>query len=226
MADLPEVIDIMIFPTDGDGEGSFSLYEDDGITPNYKKGEYAFTNFRYIRQLNSHFVMIGDQRGSFKGQVKDRSYTVTIRNVSSFNGALFNGEPVETEYSSADRTVKVFLPKGAEGKLNVSAAVAAREDVSRDAAASRAEKLAPEDKEGKLLAGGCGLGKTDESRYYLDGKEVWRFFPGNQTDSFTLKDKDTGCVAEYKLVKGSCKPQLMPPGNWTLEVDGTEVKKP
>ena len=75
------------------------------------------------------------------------------------------------------------------------------------------------------MAGGCGLGMTDESRYYLDGKEVWRFFPGGQTESFTLKDNDTGCVAEYKLVKGSCKPQLMPPGNWTLEVDGAEVKK-
>ena len=226
MADLPETVDIVIFPTDGDGEGSFSLYEDDGITPNYKKGEYAFTNFRYIRQLNSHFVFIGDQRGGFEGQVKDRSYTVTIRNVSSFDGALFNGEPVETEYSAADRAVKVYLPKGAEGKLNVSAAVAPREDVGRDAVKARAEKLDPEDKEGRLLAGGCGLGKTDESRYYLDGKEVWRFFPGGQTDSFTLKDKDTGCTAEYRLAKGSCKPQLMPPGNWTLEVDGVEVKKP
>ena len=39
MADLPETIDLMIFPTDGDGEGSFALYEDDGITPNYKKGD-------------------------------------------------------------------------------------------------------------------------------------------------------------------------------------------
>ena len=226
MADLPETIDLMIFPTDGDGEGSFALYEDDGITPDYKKGEYAFTNFRYIRQLNSHFVMIGDQRGSFKGQMKDRSYTVTIRNVSSFEGALFNGEPVKTDYSAAARTVKVYLPKGAEGKLNISAAVASREDVTKDAVKAREATLDPEDKEGRLLAAGVGLAKTDESCYLLDGKEVWRFFPGGCTDSFTLKDNDTGCVAEYKLVKGSCKPQLVPGGNWTLIVDGAELKKP
>ena len=33
-------------------------------------------------------------------------------------------------------------------------------------------------------------------------------------------------MAEYKLVKGSNKPQIVPSGNWTLVVDGTELKKP
>jgi len=226
MADLPKTLDIMIFPTDGDGEGSFTLYEDDGITKAYKEGKFATTGFRYIRQLDSHFLFVGDQRGEFEGMIKDRDYTVILRNVSAFNGALFNGEPVKAEYSADERTVRVFLPAGSEGKLNISAKTASREEVTETAAAKRQSGLPEDDQAGRMLARGCGLAKTSESLYYYEGQDCWRFFPGGAVENFILKDNETGCEAEYRLKKGVKKPQTLPKGDWTVSVGGVELRRP
>ena len=42
--DIPSTLELNIYPLN---DGTYNLYEDDGITNNYKKGMYMITNFSY-----------------------------------------------------------------------------------------------------------------------------------------------------------------------------------
>jgi hypothetical protein len=66
------------FPgTDGQ-TGTSQLYEDDGISDDYKTGGFATTALSYSRQGNEITIHVAPAQGSFKGQVASRSYTVLL----------------------------------------------------------------------------------------------------------------------------------------------------
>lgn len=68
-----------IYPS---GTSSFTLYEDDGETENYKKGDFALTTFVCIEQQNGIIIDIGESRGEYKGRLKSRSYVLKVNQVS------------------------------------------------------------------------------------------------------------------------------------------------
>ena len=63
----------------GDGQKATSLlYEDDGISDDYKKGGAATTQLSYARQGNEITIRVAPTQGSYHGQVTARAYTVLL----------------------------------------------------------------------------------------------------------------------------------------------------
>jgi alpha-glucosidase (family GH31 glycosyl hydrolase) len=54
------------------------LYEDDGLTDDYKKGVSALTNLDCIQNGDQVSLKISSTEGSFKGQVQERAYVVEL----------------------------------------------------------------------------------------------------------------------------------------------------
>lgn len=90
-------LDHLIVNVYGSATGSFDLYEDDGISLDYRKHRYALTPMRYIgKDGGIHRIVIGPTRGAFKGQVRQRSYEVQIHGIDrpveiSVDGATIRG---------------------------------------------------------------------------------------------------------------------------------------
>lgn len=55
---------------------SFSIYEDDGLTYNYEKGEYSIINLTFDNASGS--LKIGARRGVFKGMQSSRTFNVVF----------------------------------------------------------------------------------------------------------------------------------------------------
>ncbi len=73
----PKKMEIQVFPGN---DGSFNLYEDDGISDNYKKGEYVITNIEYTYKQNDYSLTIRPVEG-VKGIIPEtRSYKIRFRN--------------------------------------------------------------------------------------------------------------------------------------------------
>jgi len=60
----------------------FNLYEDDGISLDYRSGKCAWTPISSSRRGKSgHEITIGPSKGEFKDQVKNRSYEIRLHNI-------------------------------------------------------------------------------------------------------------------------------------------------
>jgi alpha-glucosidase (family GH31 glycosyl hydrolase) len=58
--------------------GTSSVYEDDGETTGYEKGELATTPLTYVRHGNAVTVTVGPTKGTFSKQVAERSVTLEL----------------------------------------------------------------------------------------------------------------------------------------------------
>ncbi|MFP4383444.1 MAG: TIM-barrel domain-containing protein [Spirochaetia bacterium] len=72
----PLELDILIFPGK---DGSFDLYEDDGISQKYQSGEFALTPFRVTWQDDFLRVIIGPAEGRVRCIPKYRTYNIVFR---------------------------------------------------------------------------------------------------------------------------------------------------
>ena len=55
----------------------FNLYEDDGISLDYRKNAYSWTPIRFASDgRDSHLQVIGPSKGKFKGQKEKRRYQI------------------------------------------------------------------------------------------------------------------------------------------------------
>jgi alpha-glucosidase len=61
-----------------DGDGTFTLYEDDGVTRNYARGEYAEQTFAVADAGSEVKVTIGVTAGGYAGQPAGRCYLVGV----------------------------------------------------------------------------------------------------------------------------------------------------
>jgi len=77
-------------------DGHFTLYEDQGDTYNYEKGQFATIAFAW--DDSSHTLTIGERKGSFTGMLAKRTFHVVF--VSDGHGAGI--DPAAT----ADKTVE------------------------------------------------------------------------------------------------------------------------
>jgi hypothetical protein len=67
------------------GNGSFDLYEDAGEGHDYQRGQLARTLIRYTESGDGHqsgALTISPQQGSFRGQVRDRAWTLRLYDVA------------------------------------------------------------------------------------------------------------------------------------------------
>lgn len=81
-------------------DGSFELYEDDGLSYSYEKG--AFSTIRFSWDDKSSTLKIGDRRGSFPGMLKERTIQVLLIRPDKAHGFSFDAvAPVTLRYQGA-----------------------------------------------------------------------------------------------------------------------------
>ncbi len=113
--------------TVGRPDASFTLYEDDGESKGYQKGEFAKTELRLTAgSSTSQTLEVAPAEGSFEGQVKDRSWRVTVLGRFAPEEVLLDGKALAKAkpraWDSADespgwcweageRRVSVYLPR-------------------------------------------------------------------------------------------------------------------
>ena len=64
---------IMVYPG---ADGDFTLYEDDGLSYGYERGEYAVTRFHWDDASGK--LDIGPREGSYPGMPAQRQYRVVV----------------------------------------------------------------------------------------------------------------------------------------------------
>jgi len=65
----------------GDGVSSFRLYEDDGITTNYQRGDFTTTAFRYFEHRDYSTFTIGRMVRSYQGQPDSKNLLLKFKYV-------------------------------------------------------------------------------------------------------------------------------------------------
>jgi alpha-D-xyloside xylohydrolase len=72
-------------------DGSFSLYEDEGINYNYEKGRFAVIPLTY--QEKNHTLIIGKRAGEFPGMLKSRTFEIVWIGDRKWSGLDFQMKP-------------------------------------------------------------------------------------------------------------------------------------
>jgi alpha-glucosidase (family GH31 glycosyl hydrolase) len=106
-------LDTLILNVYGSGRGRFDLYEDDGLSLDYAKGDYAITAIDYRSDADgSHQLVVAPAKGGYKGQPLSRSYVVRIHAVDKPRSVSINDKPT-TQWSWDDKeaTVVVNVPR-------------------------------------------------------------------------------------------------------------------
>ena len=185
LASLPKNIDIMLFPLSKDGQGEFELYEDDGISEDYKKDIFALTKFRYSRNNTRHEVEIFPPQGTYKGLPNGRSFNLILRNVKSVSAVSFNGKAVDHKLDKELHICTVSLPENQIGKITFSCDIINENEIRLENAARRAKGLDGLD---LLKVYGVGFMEKDESSFYLPAEPVHKFYPGGYCQKFLFKN--------------------------------------
>ncbi|MDF1514459.1 MAG: glycoside hydrolase family 31 protein, partial [Anaerolineae bacterium] len=100
-----DYLQLMVFP----GKGCFDVYEDDGVSEQYKDGADAWTHIA-TAQPRSHIwlVEISPVEGGFEGLPTRRGYTILFRGSEKPQSVTLNNEKIYTwEYFPEDLTTKV-----------------------------------------------------------------------------------------------------------------------
>lgn len=88
------------------GDSHFSLYEDAGQGLGYQQGQSATTAISWNQA--SRTLAIGAARGSYRGQVTSRSYTLRLYDTSAPSGARFDGHALPAGALDYDATTHVL----------------------------------------------------------------------------------------------------------------------
>ena len=86
--ELPTNLEIIVFPGK---DGSYQLYEDDGISTNYRNGSFSITTLNFKYQLNQYELTIDS--GSNPGLLPNiRNYKIRFKNAKATNITITNGQ--------------------------------------------------------------------------------------------------------------------------------------
>ena len=78
--DAPADMELQIFPGKSD---VYNLYEDDGTSEGYKKGDYLITNFEYEYNKDNVTLKIKRLEGRSSSVTQNRNYKIVFRNMRS-----------------------------------------------------------------------------------------------------------------------------------------------
>ncbi|MPY31101.1 carbohydrate-binding protein [Streptomyces adustus] len=96
--------------------GTYTLYEDDGSTAASRHhGHNATTTIRYAENRGHHTVSIGAAKGSFRGQVRNRQWTLSILGVTHLPAKVTTHEgrlaPSRYHWDATTRVLTLTLPQ-------------------------------------------------------------------------------------------------------------------
>jgi alpha-glucosidase (family GH31 glycosyl hydrolase) len=89
---------VRCYPGADGHSASTTLYEDDGVTTRYLKGEWSQTVLTYRRSENKVAVIISPSKDSYAGQVEKRSYQVELRETAKPRDVAVRHGQSETDY--------------------------------------------------------------------------------------------------------------------------------
>ena len=85
--DVPVNVEVVVFPG---GNDNYQLYEDDGISNNYKNANFAITNFKYQYELNKYTLTI--EPGSNPGLLPNaRNYKIRFKDAKPVGARIVSG---------------------------------------------------------------------------------------------------------------------------------------
>ena len=85
--ELPVNMEILVFPG---SDGSYQLYEDDGISNNFLNGSFAITEFNYKYEMN-HYVLSIINKGNPGLLPDNRNYKIRFKNTKMANVVVQSG---------------------------------------------------------------------------------------------------------------------------------------
>jgi len=100
------------------GNSSYKLYEDDGKTLNYQKGEFAQTEITCSENPQSVLIEVGTSEGRF--QVAGRNYSLLVHLDKKPTSALVGiASFSDWKYNEQSKTVELNIAKKAKEKLSI-----------------------------------------------------------------------------------------------------------
>jgi alpha-D-xyloside xylohydrolase len=96
----PEHITLYVF---AGKNGTFSLYEDEGVNYNYEKGAYAIIRFNYDDATKT--LVIGDREGSFEGMLQERRFNVVYVDKNRPQAVDPDAKGIEVVYTGAAQKI-------------------------------------------------------------------------------------------------------------------------
>jgi len=86
-----DTIDLHVYP---EGESSFTLYEDDGVTYDYLKGAVAVTEISLHATEHEVTLVIAPRAGHYEGMPRKRSFDIRMHSESAPTEVLLNDKPL------------------------------------------------------------------------------------------------------------------------------------
>lgn len=91
-------LDTLVVEIYGPDEAKFSLYEDDGISLEYRSGRYAWTPLTFSkRSADQYELTIGPTRGQFNGQPARRAYQLRFHGLRQPKGVAVDKQDLTAE---------------------------------------------------------------------------------------------------------------------------------
>lgn len=88
--DIPSTLELNIYPLDN---GTYDLYEDDGISYNYENGLYMITSFNYQYKDDEYTFTINKKEG--KNLLSKRNYILRFKNIRNITEVNINDNTVK-----------------------------------------------------------------------------------------------------------------------------------
>jgi alpha-glucosidase (family GH31 glycosyl hydrolase) len=99
-------LDTLVVDVYGSQAGSFNMYEDDGVSLDYKTGKYAWTPLAFSKSGKGELT-IGPSKGEFSGQPETRAYEVRFHAVGKPASVTVNGRKVGAWTWDKDKSIAV-----------------------------------------------------------------------------------------------------------------------
>ncbi|MGL5317383.1 MAG: TIM-barrel domain-containing protein [Bacteroidales bacterium] len=116
MATAPlDTLVVRLYPDTGNCDNSYTLYEDDGETVAYEKGEYATTRLQFRSTAKSNELIIHPVEGSYTGQLRSRAYQIVLGGFATVRNVKINGR--KTKATSKDGFTVVSIPENSITKM-------------------------------------------------------------------------------------------------------------
>ena len=197
--------------------GRATLYEDDGVTMAYEKGQSATTPLSYSRKGNTVTVTVGATVGRYAGQPARRSVAVELPDTAAALKATVDGKPVAAAYDPLNFVSRITVPARPINRPTVvvvqavpagDAVLAARAQARRLAGvvgpaaagktaqqilAAQGPTLPPDTQEALLALAGVGLITRNTGVYGWGGVTQRDFYaPAGVVDAGTLTARAGG----------------------------------
>lgn len=104
------------YPGKDGAVNTFSLYEDDGISEDYKSGGFAKTPLTCERRGDTIVVRIGAARGSYAGQPKQRAYRIELGGVESVGKVRMGRRTLQAIPSKSVKGYVIEVPSQSVGQ--------------------------------------------------------------------------------------------------------------